>query len=250
MQHSRVARAQAPAVELNSTMVSPMLDRTVANALRGTAVRLERDLDAYGFAKVGEAKHLQPAFREALTAAGVADVQRSEKRLSFKSWEPEGVKGRLGGIDVVVGRAPEYRAFFELKWAYSKGELGWTLWDIYKLAAARIEYGVEAYAIVGAPLTYWADDDVDCSALYCDGVWDSRQLFARYARAWKDLLRGGKARPIRVPASISTRVVAAEPIRSSPGWELRALAIEIPSSDWLEFVGDWPAPEDHVAADA
>lgn len=226
------------------------LDQPVAAAVRETARRLERDIDAHTLWKVGEVKHLQPAFLAALTAAGVSDVQASGKRLQIRSWEPAGVTGKLGAFDVIVGVAPRYRAFFELKWASTKHELGWTLWDVYKLAAGRLEYGVFGYALVGAPLTYWADDTVDCSSLYRDAVWDSRELFRRYAKAWRDLLQGGTARPARIPARIGTRIVAAEPLQTSPGWELRALAVEIPGFDWLEFDGDWPAEEAHVAPDS
>jgi hypothetical protein len=187
--------------------------------------------------KVGEAKHMKPAFRKALSVVGVHDVQDTEKKLSFSSWEPADVAGRLGGVDVIVGTAPNYRAFFELKWAATMHELGWTLWDIYKLAAGRLEYGVNAYAIVGAPVSYWIDENVDCSALYCDSVWESRQLFRRYARAWTDLLNGGTARPHRVPASITTRLVARCPLNTSPQWELRALIVDADDVEWLEFHG-------------
>lgn len=225
------------------------LDQEIAVALRETARRLEDDIGAHGLSKVGETKHLQPAFLASLASAGIAEVYAG-KRLPIRSWEPKGVKGRLGGFDVLVGTAPHYRAFFELKWAYSKRELGWTLWDIYKLAAARLEYGVQTYAIVGAPLAFWADSAVDCSSLYCDGVWESSELFRRYATAWADLLVGGTARPVRIPATIATRIVAAEPLQTSPGWELRSLAVDIPGFDWLEFDGDWPAAEEHVAADS
>ena len=81
--------------------------------------------------------------------------------------------------------------FVRTEVASGKHELGWTLWDIYKLAAARVELGVATYAIVGAPVAYWIDESVDCSALYVDGTWDSAELFVRYERAWSDLLGGG-----------------------------------------------------------
>jgi hypothetical protein len=235
--------------------MSDELDSAVVAATELTARTLEADLAAYGFTKVGEVKHMQPAFRRALSAVGVDDVQKSEKKLSFATWEPRGVGGRLGGVDVIAGAAPNYRAFFELKWAATKHELGWTLLDIYKLAAGRLEYGVKAYAIVGAPMSYWIDENVDCSALYCDSSWESRQIFRRYGRAWADLLKGGSARPHRVPASITTRLIAACPLDTSPKWGLRALAVDADDAEWLEFDGDWPvghqdgAPED-VAPDA
>jgi hypothetical protein len=229
--------------------VNDELDLAVASAIELTARTLEADLAAYGFTKVGEAKHMQPAFRKALSAVGVREVQETEKRLTFPSWEPPGIAGRLGGVDVIVGATPNYRAFFELKWAASKHELGWTLWDIYKLAAGRLEYGVNAYAIVGAPLSYWIDENVDCSVLYRDSTWESQQLFRRYRRAWADLLTGGSARPDRVPASIATRLIAACPLQTSPQWELRALRVDADDVEWLEFHGDWPVGHHDEAPD-
>ena len=183
---------------------------------------------------------MTPAFRQALTAAGVPDVQASGRRVRFALWEPPGVTGRLGPVDVLVGVEPNYRAFYELKWAASKRELGLTLWDIYKLATGRIEYGVSAYPVVGAPVSYWHDDGVACSALYCDSTWDSRQLFCRYKRAWADLLTGSTARPHRLPAAISTRLIAAQPLDTEPPWELRALRVEIADTEFLDFVDGWP----------
>jgi hypothetical protein len=132
-------------------------DLAVAAATERTARTLEAAVASFGLEKVGEIKHMQPAVQAALSAAGVVDVQPSEQTLPLASWEPRRVAGRLGGFDVIVGIKPAYRALFELKWAWSKRELGWTLWDIYKLAAAHVEYGVRTYAIVGAPVSYWND---------------------------------------------------------------------------------------------
>lgn len=231
-----------------------VLDSSISVAIRHTARLMEADAATVGLEKVGEVKHLTAAFRKGLATAGVPGVRAGGKTLSIASWEPQGVKGRLGPIDVVVGAGPRFTAFFELKWAHQKNELGWTLWDIYKLAAARIEYGAAGYAIVGAPLSYWDDETIDCSALYCDGDWDSGDVFRRYERAWKDLLTGGTARPLRIPSTIATRLVASEEIHVSPKWELRALAVDVPETKWLDFEGDWPVGhgvkrEDNMAAD-
>ena len=238
-------------MSLNTPMsqASLDLDERVAHAARRTAQILQRDIEREGLSKVGEMSHLRPAFVASLTNAGVADVQLAGKQLPVHSWTPVGTAGKLGAFDVLVGTAPHYRAFFELKWAYTTKELGWTLWDIYKLIAARLEYGVRAYGIVGARTAHWEDDSVDCSALYCNGVWDSQELFRRYEGAWRDLLDGGTARPVRIPTTIETRVVATERLQTEPSWELRALAIDVPGFDWLEFDGEWPNGH-HVAADA
>ncbi len=220
--------------------MSDGLDLTIAVAIRRTVQALELEAAEHGLEKLTEVKHLKPAFRDALLGVGLDGVQMSEKRLRFPSWEPRGVKGRLGGVDVIVGAEPDYRAFFELKWARGTHELGWTLWDTYKLAAARMHYGVSAYVVVGAPNSFWSDDAVPCVALYCDSTWSSQQLFSHYEEAWGDLLTGGTARPSRVPVSITTRLVASARLETSPRWELRALRIDVTDDGWLEFDGDWP----------
>lgn len=220
--------------------VSSELDERIGAALQATARTLEQDIAERTLSKIREIPHLTAAVRAGLTSALIDDVQPAGRKLSIRSWEPAGIQGRLGGFDVVVGSFPHYRALFELKWAKSKDELGWTLWDVYKLLAGRLEYGARAYAIVGAPDAYWADEAVGCASLYCDAVWESHELFRRYCRDWKNLLAGGTARPLRIPAAIETRLVAAEAIDCAPGWELRALAVDVPGFDWLEFEGDWP----------
>jgi hypothetical protein len=249
LRFGREAEAQAPhknaAGRVRLIGVTDALDIAVAAALDATARGLEARAATgpAGPAGLTEVRDLKPEFRDALSAAGVGEVQSAEKRIAFRTWEPHGVKGRLGGVDVVVGEALCRRAFFELKWARSKKELGWTLWDIYKLVAGRIEYGVAAYAVVRAPVTTWEDDAVDCAALYCDGTWNSRELFRRYERAWRELLAGGRARPRAVPAAITTRVVGTSALEIVPAWELRALRIDLPTDVWLDFDGDWPVAE-------
>ena len=232
---------------MNSRMEE--FDEHVAAALRRTGRRLELDIATHGLPRIGEVKHLRPAFVAALADVGVPDVQPAGRKLSVRSWEPFATKGRLGAYDVLVGTHPRYHALFELKWAHGKHELGWTLWDIFKLVAGRLEYGASCYAIVGAPQSYWQDETVGCSSIYCNGSWSSAELFRRYEKDWKNLLEGGTARPVRVPATIATRLVAAEPIEASPAWELRALAVDVPGFDWLEFDGDWPRGH-RVAADS
>jgi hypothetical protein len=215
--------------------VTDDLDAELRVALDATARALEREAAIVGPERLGEIKHQTPAFRDALRLAGVTDVQPSGAKVALSTWT-----AGLGAFDVVVGTPPACRALFELKWAATKHELGWTLWDLYKLAAARIEHAVHAYAIVGAPITYWSDPEVDCSAVYCDAAWDSAALFRRYQRAWADLLGGGTARPLRVPASLQTSLIAASAVATQPEWELRALRVDVPDEQWLEFDGDWP----------
>jgi hypothetical protein len=215
-------------------------DEQVKAAVEAAAISMQIDALQTPITSLGEIRHLTPAFRAALAWSGIDYVLPFSPKLTVVSWEPPGVRGRLGGFDVAVGIQGDYGSLFELKWASSKHEVGWTLWDIFKLAAARIEYGAATYAVVGAPTSYWNDADVACSSLYCDGIWTSRDLFARYATAWSDLLTGGTARPARVPATITTSLVATASFSWRPTWQLRALRVEAVDAEWLEFEGDWP----------
>ncbi|MFN8185439.1 MAG: hypothetical protein U0R69_00015 [Gaiellales bacterium] len=122
-----------------------------------------------------------------------------------------------------------------------------TLWDVYKLVAAAQLSGFEGgYAAVAATEKTWASSG-DCVALFGSPVgqacgWDSASLFEDWRRAWSDLLRGGSARPTRVPRRITVRALARCPLGADPSWELRAIRVDpVPGSGWLEFGRDgWP----------
>lgn len=218
-----------------------MIDAAVAEATRIAARTLRGHLEELGPLAVGERTHQKPAFRQALADAGVHDVHASEKTYKLESWTPPGAKGRLGGFDIVVGDPAAPTALFELKWVYRYyHELGWTLWDIYKLAAAHIELGATGYAVVGAPTIYRDESAVACSDLFCNGTWSAADLFARYRIAWMELLMGGSARPARLPASIRTTLIASVDIDVDPGWQLRTIRIDAEGDAWLDFANGWP----------
>jgi hypothetical protein len=143
-----------------------------------------------------------------------------------------------------------YRYTAELKWARNPNELGWTLWDIYKMVAATYQPGTEACsAIVGAPRARW-ETGKRGAALYSTGIWESRTLFEDYESEFHELLLGGTARLLRVPIQISTMLVADVPLRAgSQEWRLRCLAVGPASMHWLEFDGDWPVERAASAGD-
>ena len=141
------------------------------------------------------------------------------------------VRGSDGGV----------RFAFELKWARGKHELGWTLWDIYKLVATKEEHRADAtYAIVGAPDAYWADETIDACALFGTRSWDSSEVFRRYWRAWHDLLGGGSGRPLRMPSTLITTLIGVAPLPVQPPWSLRAVRLDSGSRETVPFVGGWP----------
>jgi hypothetical protein len=189
--------------------------------------------------RIGERKQLQPAFREALCERFGDRVSQYEKRLKLPGWS-----GRLGGIDIIVhdeaGGSERYLC--ELKWCHDLGTLGWTLWDIYKMVAARQLPGVQGcYVVAGAPEGFWESEGY-CAPLFTNGTWRSLDLFQRFEEDWTELLEGGPARLDFVPASIETRVVADIPLMMEPKrWRLRAIIVEPVGPERLLFDGDWPA---------
>jgi ADP-ribosylglycohydrolase len=214
------------------------IDERIATALPNIAAGLATKAAAVGLDKVTEEPILNGIVVAAMDAAFAGEATRAHATLPISSWKPS-----PGGVDVVVEKKDGgLRIVAELKWCWSKHELGWTLWDIYKLVAVKEQYGADsAYAIVGAPATYWADERIDCCSLFASATWDSHEVFARYWRAWWDLLHGGTARPLSVPSELQTTLVASAPVDVSPPWTLRALRVESSTSvGVLDFEGDWP----------
>jgi hypothetical protein len=193
-----------------------------------------------GIGKINEKHFLQPLLLDVLRAELDPAWVLAEQNGQVPDWI-----GKLGGVDVVVTH-PEgggHRFLMELKWCHDPFTLGWTLWDAYKMAAARRREGVEGcYLVVGAPFRIWHEDCAWCCAdLFADGTWNSADLFRRYWLAWLHLLGGGTARPTRVATEIETRLIAEEGIAAGgEPWSLRVLAVEPMGDEWLRFERDWP----------
>jgi len=100
--------------------------------------------------------------------------------------------------------------------------------------------------VAAAPQRCW-DSERDCVALFPSQLqpatrWSSGQLFERWRGAWEWLLKGGTARPLRVPRTVETVFIANHPVHAYPDYELRVVAVRsIPEDGWLSFDGDWPA---------
>jgi hypothetical protein len=73
-------------------------------------------------------------------------------------------------------------------------------------------------------------------------VLSSAALFEEWRAAWAWLLRGGSARPTRVPGRISVTLVAEAPIAEQPEWSIRAVRVApVAGSGWVPFAADgWP----------
>lgn len=213
------------------------LDTTVGTAVAKTAAQLATLAGSIGTDRVKEQEHVRPAFLAALEPYFGRHVRLTEKTLPLDDWDPT-----PGGVDVIVdGPGTGYQLFAELKWCQSKRELGWTLWDVYKMAASQEQYRPGGcYAVVGAPDAYWGDSSIDCSDLFADGRWNSLELFRRNWWAWLDLLHGGSARPLRVPTEVATTLVTHVKLQTTPPWSVRLLKVSAGSKDELPFRRSWP----------
>ena len=91
-------------------------------------------------------------------------------------------------------------------------KVGETLWDVYKLTSANLLPGFETgYSIVAATRKKWSSGG-DCVGLFTGAVSQPRllrsiELFREWEAAWEWLLKGGNARPIRVPSPLSERPI-------------------------------------------
>lgn len=217
----------------------------MSRAVREVAPRLDA-LSRNG-ETAGEVAHLQPETRAALRRLQRDPVDHAEETLPLPNWRP-----RPKGVDALV-RWPEGFPRFTLELKLRKTD--WMLWDAYKMIDALNVDGVEAaYLLVGASAKGWQAKYTHCAQgsktteLFEAGAREhqSDELFSANGHAWYDLLWGGRARPLRIPARIRTiRVENAEMhIDGKPG-HLRCVRVEAASEDWLEFSpgwygGEWP----------
>lgn len=170
---------------------------------------------------------------------GTVVARKKLPGVTLPDWEPS-----PGSIDVAVVDGDQLAIAAELK----LDDVDQTLWDIYKMASAsRIESVSGAYVVAAAPEKTWSRR-LDCVELFHPEnaeKWFSEFLFDEYRKAWARLLKGGTARPTRVPTQIRFRWITAAPVRSYPGYELRALRVDDgPEGRWLEFKDGWPVPWD------
>jgi hypothetical protein len=162
-------------------------DAVLAQTARRTAEVLER--------RPGKEYVYERDFRSVLVdalARLVAPVEvAKEVRFTIPGWA-----GDLRGVDVVARHEGALRAVAELK----IHSIDQTLWDIYKLVAL-VGARVPAYVgiVVKSPRL---DMNLDCVEFFDDRVrrHDTRDAFHRNEKAWRDLCKGGTARPIELPA--------------------------------------------------
>jgi quercetin dioxygenase-like cupin family protein len=214
-----------------------------AEAVREAASRIDGD-PSVSFREERLERALVDALRARVSPGAVVGARR---RFAVPDWDPQ-----PGGVDLFVldgARTPA--VFAELK----IDNIEEALWDLFKVAAlANSPSAPASFLAVAAPVRRWRKPEVDCAALFpaADGApqpWSSLALFDRYAAAWRWLLRGGRARPTTVPATIEIAFVANEPVGAYPGYELRAIEVRAITDDGrVPFDGDWPAAAEPTCA--
>jgi len=188
-----------------------------------------------------EESFLERKLETAFVAALRQLLPRLEVAARRKFWVPDW-DPQPGGLDVFVLDKGNLIAAAELK----VDDVDQCLWDIYKMAALGQTKGrLGMYAVVAAPAKRWASTS-DCVDFFTGEVgetrrFDSLEAFGRNREAWRWLLIGGRARPVRVPKTLEVVTVVEAAVRSRPTHELRAIRVRgVPESGWLDFAGDWP----------
>ncbi len=190
-------------------------------------------------------EHLESYLEQALVAAITQDKSgaRAETTGSNLIEVPHWDR-RIGGYDVVVTLQGQSERSLVVETKIEGVEE--TLWDLFKVIAAQSEEAIHrGYLAVAAKETTW-NSPRDCVDLFRASddprVWASADLFREWSCAWKYLLRGGRARPLRIPSQVETRFLGRAPVRAYPGYEVRCIgARAVEDADWIDFEGDWPA---------
>jgi hypothetical protein len=154
--------------------------------------------------------------------------------------------GDLRGIDLYIrDLSGELCVGCELK----VDDVRWTLWDVFKLVNTFALPSVDAaFLVVAAAEHTWASDrpyvaffDPPPGAAL---RWRTRDTIEWWPSAWNELLAGGPARPVKVPAQIEIEAIARAPVPAYPGYELRTVAVRpAPDSGSVVLDNGWPIGE-------
>jgi hypothetical protein len=193
---------------------------------------------------VGELAHLQPALTAALQTPLGRRVANGGRVTQLPDWDPG-----PGPIDVVI-RPPDQPTAVQVGIELKSYKLDETIWDIIKMASLRRHPGVEAAYIIVAATERKFSGQSDCAALFRQdpGVPNPSRTdsyFTIWAKAWTNLLLGGRGRPTLVPEQILLERISTHTIPAFPSWEIRALRVDNPDpTNWIRLKrSGWPAAQ-------
>jgi hypothetical protein len=214
------------------------------SVLADAAAELEtRARDKPSLSSLREVRDLEPAIVTALEKRFPTLVQKSRK-IEIPEWK------KVGNVDVVVRRATGSDALalaVELKWSWSYDKVYEAIWDLFKMALLATRADVDATVLItGASPKEW--NSTFCGDFFDAGTHSVAEICTRRfptgskRLAWDYLLQGGHdGFPGLVPASISTELVAVQPVNHPETyWELKAVRVR-PASDVVAFTHGWPS---------
>jgi hypothetical protein len=202
-------------------------------AAAGSAVKRSPDKTSFLESLVEEA--LSDEIR---TRGGRAELT-GRKRLQLADWG----EGQLRGFDLEVTLGDQRRPSLLIE--AKVDDVDQTLWDLFKLTSALREgRALAGYLVVAAPADCWAGER-DCVDLFAESpthrTWDSRRMLTGWKRAWADLLKGGTARPTRLPEQLKTLFVGRSDIAALPGYQFRCVSVRPdPDAGTFHLVGGYP----------
>jgi hypothetical protein len=177
-----------------------------------------------------ELAHVTPTFVAALT--GLTGGVAAEDHLKVPGWDPS-----PGRTDVTIRTGDVIDAAIEVK-AY---KLHWCLWDALKVASLVAGgTAAEGYVPAAASTTRFAKPADFAEVMSGSRELETRTLIRDYRVAWAELLDGGAARPMLIPARLRTDVVCARPFTYSPSWEVRVVRVRPIGTEQVVFEDGWP----------
>jgi hypothetical protein len=191
-----------------------------------------------------KASFLESKVETALLAAAERLLPKDRLGARRAEFAVPGWTDSLGALDLYIRDTQgELLVSCELK----VEDVKWVLWDLFKVVNTHEIPTVDAaFLIVAAREEEWRSSHAYVALFEPPPLaclrWDSAQLISAWPEAWTRLLKGGTARPLRVPDAIEVISIARAPVTAYPGYELRTVAVRpAPGAGQLVFGEDgWP----------